>query len=103
MRIACWIPKATNALSEYVMFIAFTRHQWLHERASMLCSPNCLETGTGVSRTTLWESLPFVISFAVWRTTLWESLSYVISFAVSRTTLWETLSYVISFAFQFFR
>jgi hypothetical protein len=23
MRIACWIPEATNKLSEYVIFIAF--------------------------------------------------------------------------------
>jgi len=33
---ACWIPKATNTLSEYVIFIAFPLQQWLHERASML-------------------------------------------------------------------
>jgi hypothetical protein len=36
MRIACWIPKATNTHSEYVILIAFPLHQWLHERASML-------------------------------------------------------------------
>ena len=35
MRIACWIPKATNTHSEYVMLIAFPL-QWLHERASVL-------------------------------------------------------------------
>jgi len=33
MRIAFWIPKATNKASEYVIFIAFTQQQWLHERA----------------------------------------------------------------------
>ena len=37
MRIACWIPKATNTHSEYVMLIAFPLQQWLHERASILC------------------------------------------------------------------
>jgi len=37
MRIACRIPKATNAHSEYVIFIAFLLQQWLHVRASMLC------------------------------------------------------------------
>jgi hypothetical protein len=37
MRIACWIPKATNAHSEYEIRIAFQQQQWLHERASMLC------------------------------------------------------------------
>jgi len=36
MRIACWIPNATNMHSEYVIYIALPRQQWLHERASML-------------------------------------------------------------------
>jgi hypothetical protein len=36
MRIACWIPKATNIHSAYVILIAFPWQQWLHERASML-------------------------------------------------------------------
>jgi len=36
MRIACWIPKATDTHSEYVIFIALPLQQWLHERASML-------------------------------------------------------------------
>jgi len=37
MRIACWIPKATNTHSEYVILITFPQQQWLHESASMLC------------------------------------------------------------------
>jgi hypothetical protein len=36
MRIACWIPKATNTHSKYVILTAFQLQQWLHERASML-------------------------------------------------------------------
>jgi hypothetical protein len=36
MRIACWIPKATNTHSEYVTLIAFPWLQWLHERVSVL-------------------------------------------------------------------
>jgi hypothetical protein len=36
MRIACWIPKATNTHSEYVIPIAFPLQQWLQEPASML-------------------------------------------------------------------
>ena len=32
MRIACWLPKATNTYSQYVILIAFPRQQWLHER-----------------------------------------------------------------------
>ena len=36
MRIACWIPKATNTHTGCVILIAFPLQQWLHERASML-------------------------------------------------------------------
>jgi hypothetical protein len=36
MRIACWIPTATNTQSEYVIIIAFPLQQWLHEYASLL-------------------------------------------------------------------
>jgi len=35
MRIACWIPKATNAHPQYVMLIAFPLQRWLQERRSM--------------------------------------------------------------------
>jgi hypothetical protein len=37
MRIACWVTKAKDAHSEYAIFIALPRPQWLRERASMLC------------------------------------------------------------------
>jgi hypothetical protein len=33
MRIGCWIPKATNSHSEYVIRIAFPLQQWLQEQA----------------------------------------------------------------------
>jgi len=36
MRTACWVPKATNTLSECVIIIAFPLQQWLLERVSML-------------------------------------------------------------------
>jgi hypothetical protein len=36
MRIAGWIPKATNTDSEYVTLTATPRLQWLHEPASVL-------------------------------------------------------------------
>ena len=36
MRVACWITKATDTHSEYVMLIAFLRQQTLGERASVL-------------------------------------------------------------------
>jgi hypothetical protein len=36
MRIACWIPKATNTHSQYIILIVFRQQQWLQERASLL-------------------------------------------------------------------
>ena len=36
MRIACWIPKATNTHLEYIILISFPLQQWLHERSSVL-------------------------------------------------------------------
>jgi hypothetical protein len=36
MHIACWIPKATNSHSGYIIHIAFPLQQRLNERASML-------------------------------------------------------------------
>ena len=36
MRIACWITKATDTYSEYVILIAFPQQPWLRERTSML-------------------------------------------------------------------
>jgi len=36
MRIACWIPKATNTHTSFVTIIAFPLQQWLNERASLL-------------------------------------------------------------------
>ena len=36
MRVACWIPKATNTHPENVLLINFPLQQRLHERASML-------------------------------------------------------------------
>ena len=34
--IACWIRKATNTHSQYVILVAFPQQPWLHERASIL-------------------------------------------------------------------
>jgi len=46
IRIACWISKATNTPSEYVIHVlnAFPLQQWLHERASMLSIPTVFVT-----------------------------------------------------------
>jgi hypothetical protein len=36
MRIACWLPKATNTHSQYVILFAFPLQQWLCERVRTL-------------------------------------------------------------------
>jgi len=36
MRCACWIIKATDAHSEYVLLIIFSRQQWSRQSASLL-------------------------------------------------------------------
>jgi hypothetical protein len=36
MRFSCWIPKATNTHTEYVILISFPWQQWLWKRASVL-------------------------------------------------------------------
>ena len=36
MRVVCWVTKATDTYSEYVIPIAFPQQQWLHEGASIL-------------------------------------------------------------------
>jgi len=35
-RIASWLPKATKAHSEYVIFFFFPPQEWLHKHAIML-------------------------------------------------------------------
>ena len=36
MRFACWITKATDKYSEYLIVIAVPLQEWLHEGTSML-------------------------------------------------------------------
>jgi len=36
MRIACWIPKASNTQTGCAISYALSLQQWLHTRASML-------------------------------------------------------------------
>jgi hypothetical protein len=36
MRIACWMPNATNAHAGFVIIIAFPLQQWLYKRDSLL-------------------------------------------------------------------
>ena len=47
MSLACWIPKATNTHSQYVILIAVPVQRQFHERPSMLCHTyiSCLVNG----------------------------------------------------------
>jgi len=36
MRIACWIPKATDTYSQYVILFAVPLQQWFQDSASLL-------------------------------------------------------------------
>ena len=36
VHFTCWIPKAANTPSEYVILIVFTLPQWLYERLSLI-------------------------------------------------------------------
>ena len=37
MCFSCWITKATDTHSQYVIFIAFPQYQWLRDHAPKLC------------------------------------------------------------------
>jgi hypothetical protein len=54
MRMACWVPKATNTHSEYVMLITVPQQRWLLERASL-------------SRCTALHVLSFLCFVTLWR------------------------------------
>jgi hypothetical protein len=36
MRVACWVPKATDTFSEYVIIIVSRLEQWVREGAQVL-------------------------------------------------------------------
>ena len=40
MHIACWIPKATNTRSEYLVLIALPQQKWLHKQCCIICTLN---------------------------------------------------------------
>jgi hypothetical protein len=42
MSTACWIPKATDTHSEYVICIAFPLQQWLRQNALWYIIVHCL-------------------------------------------------------------
>jgi hypothetical protein len=56
MRLVCWITKATNTHSEYVICIAFSLQQWSHERASLL-RYTCIACLVASVNVRLWQTL----------------------------------------------
>jgi hypothetical protein len=76
MRFACWITKATDTHTQYVILIAFPRQQWLCERSSVwryawisyfvslsqrcICDLRCSGYGTASPRNQ-WMAFPLFI------------------------------------------
>jgi len=52
MCISCWLPKATDKLSEDILLLAFPQQNWLHERSSVLrytyCACHVLHWGASI-------------------------------------------------------
>ena len=69
--IACWISKATNTHTEYVIIIPFPLQQWLYARASML-----RYTYISLSSLLRKERLQIVSSVFYWTAAIW--LCYVV-------------------------
>jgi hypothetical protein len=87
MRIACWVPRATNTHSEYVILIAFPLQRSLHERASMLryTHISCLVTTSFVIYCWL-ETLAVVYVY------LWTLIALLNKLQRKLTTVWSTSS-----------
>ena len=66
MRIACWIPKATNTHTQYVILIAYPLQLWLHERAVILryayiaCLVRDISGANGDVYGVFWDATPSV-------------------------------------------
>ena len=63
MRVACWIPKATNTHSEHVILIAFPLQQWLNERALTLRNTYIGRLVTSGTVRTIFKYNSFVITY----------------------------------------
>jgi hypothetical protein len=48
MRFACWITKATDTHSEYVICMASPVQQWLRERAFVTLYIHCVSFSTSI-------------------------------------------------------
>ena len=67
LRMACWLTKATNTHSKYVVLIASQLQQWLHKRVFVL----------RYTYIVYFVIFPFLIPYAVWTETsgryIWSS------------------------------
>ena len=50
MRFSCWIPKATDTHSDYIILIAFRQPQWLRECASNVASIRTFHTSKKIKQ-----------------------------------------------------
>jgi len=98
--IAGWVRKATNTYTQYVMLIAFSLHQCLHERASILrftlhTLPVLLNRWKltewlfleGISKTAAFFLFPFMLTAFQWSFLLFSNIS----------PLWSTQRIIIYF------
>jgi hypothetical protein len=86
MPVACWITKATDIYSEYVILIAFPRQLWLRERNGLLLYTYIARLVYPTSRPVVGDLLrPFRFALS------WVALVEVRCFAVSIRVLLDIL------------
>jgi hypothetical protein len=78
--IACWLSKATNTHSQYVLLIVFPLQQWLTQRASML-RYTCAACLVGYYKFPEYVSCILYVEVAVSLTQVFEGLLIYLSFA----------------------
>jgi len=76
MRFACWIPKATDPHSEYVIYIAFPLQQWLYEGDSILRHTHM--TSTVGKCDLVMTRLRRTVNFLLWFVTVSSNLFWLI-------------------------
>ena len=91
MRISCWITKATNTHSEYVILIAFLLQQWWHQSASVLrymyiayLVSKVMKFCTSVYLLNIWHGGYEFLKGALWQSyfTLWHKCTSFSSFHI---------------------
>jgi len=101
MPVACWIPKAIDTHSEYVILTAFPLQQRLLERYSLWRYTYIVCLSTGVLKVSMWASTiwnfvrasfrVFLFSRSYWKS--WSSLR--IGHAILSFTYWHKLLWTL--------